>query len=77
MVSERAQSNVTDITSGHQAAADSDSGQAGGCERGEESAGPDGLEMTPGLLNTDKVSLPLCLLCWQLVGRRKYFVMSN
>ena len=41
MVSERAQSNVTDITSGHQAAADSDSGQAGGCERGEESAGPD------------------------------------
>ena len=67
LVSERAQSNVTDITSGHQAAADS--GQAGGCERGECGA-RHRLEITPGLENTFLTRHQLGPLCWQSVSRR-------
>ena len=74
LVSERAQSNVTDITSGHKAAADC--GLAGGCESCE-TAGPDRLERTPGLHNTNTFTLQIRLLCGQLVSSRTYFVMPS
>ena len=52
VVNERAQSNVTDITSGHKAAADC--GLAGGCETGE-CGGPVSQSVTPGMDNTFKL----------------------
>ena len=65
---------MTDITSGHKAAADC--GQAGGCERGEwsgvlgQTVRQQGL--TPGLHTTVKLRSTVGLLWWELSHSRHH-----